>query len=247
MTARSYLSRIAQPLIAGDPVVWSTPRAAAEDARPTATSTTTATVQRKTANPPAGQATARPNPIAPAAPASPLAIDAAPLTPPGVANTRAEPAVEPASTHLEPAPTASRSSLSEDRMGNEPGPTQTTTLTPEAGATFELGAFQPVHAESAPERQVAPPPARRVEPAAATAPSSLTPTEIAPASASERAKPAPKTDAPRLHIGTIEVRTSAPAPIAAPMTAVAPAAPSARPASAPIGRGYASRFGLVQG
>ena len=36
MARRSYLSRIAQPLSGGDPVVWSTPRASADEARPTA-------------------------------------------------------------------------------------------------------------------------------------------------------------------------------------------------------------------
>jgi hypothetical protein len=50
--------------------------------------------------------------------------------------------------------------------------------------------------------------------------------------------------APRIHIGTVEVRSTAPPPMRAPQPASG-AAP--RPDAAPIARGYAWRFGLVQG
>jgi hypothetical protein len=48
---------------------------------------------------------------------------------------------------------------------------------------------------------------------------------------------------PRIHIGTVEVR-AAPPPV--PVPQAAPRAAS-RPEAAPISRGYAWRFGLVQG
>jgi hypothetical protein len=50
--------------------------------------------------------------------------------------------------------------------------------------------------------------------------------------------------APRIHIGTVEVRSTAPPPMRAPQPA---AGTAARPEAAPIARGYAWRFGLVQG
>jgi hypothetical protein len=48
--------------------------------------------------------------------------------------------------------------------------------------------------------------------------------------------------APRIHIGTVEVRSAAPPPAPTPPTAAAP-----RMDATPISRGYAWRFGLIQG
>jgi hypothetical protein len=51
--------------------------------------------------------------------------------------------------------------------------------------------------------------------------------------------------APRIHIGTVEVR-AAPPPAPAPVPQAAPRA-APRGETTPISRGYAWRFGLVQG
>jgi hypothetical protein len=56
------------------------------------------------------------------------------------------------------------------------------------------------------------------------------------------ADPAP---APRLYIGTIEVRATAPAPVVATQPAVHVAPP--RTDGGPLSRGYVWRFGLAQG
>jgi hypothetical protein len=54
-----------------------------------------------------------------------------------------------------------------------------------------------------------------------------------------------ETAAPRIHIGTVEVRSSAPPP--APVQTPAAAHTAPRTDAAPISRAYAWRFGLVQG
>jgi hypothetical protein len=54
--------------------------------------------------------------------------------------------------------------------------------------------------------------------------------------------PPPAAAAPRIHIGTVEVRSTAPAPTPTPAHTAAP-----RSDAAPIARAYAWRFGLVQG
>jgi hypothetical protein len=87
---------------------------------------------------------------------------------------------------------------------------------------------------------------RRSAPSPLPNPSRLSPLETAPT-----AKRDPITEAAtalsRIHIGTIEVRTTPPPPPAAPPVP-APAASAPRAATAGrIGQAYAWRFGLAQG
>ena len=244
MAPRSYLSRIAQPLVAGDPVLWSTPRPAADEARPAATTATSAPLQRKAAGAPKAQTPAATPSVVPAIiSASPAAIDAMPLEPPAPVASQAAPDFEPIPTsHLDmdqAAPNPVAASPAEATASvRSVSPTPTAASPPDPTSD----AFQAARAEP----QVAPRPIRRAEPGAADL-SSLTPAEIAPVSPAERAAAADRPDAPRLHIGTIEVRSSTLAPVAPPLPAPAQAAPSARSAASPIGRAYAWRFGLVQG
>jgi hypothetical protein len=79
MAPRSYLSRIAQPLAAADPVVWSTPRASADEARPAvqATAADTGLPPSRTAAYPLDAPARGPSP--PQRPAQTIAASPAPI------------------------------------------------------------------------------------------------------------------------------------------------------------------------
>ena len=205
MARQSYLQRIAQPLRAGDPIMFAIPRA--------------------------------------------------PKAEPHPASDASAPRVAPAKPRAPVHDTTSRAAAATAvGMSDE--------LLPSARAPDEVAAEAATLA--LPERPISPPDARVPRPVAAPAPRDRAPaarsTESPPATPAPAAsgalppihnppvaviRPPPANDpvAPlRIHIGAVEVRSHTPAP--APRAAV----PTARRAdAAPISRGYAWRFGFIQG
>lgn len=231
MAGRSYLARIAQPVRPGDPLVWSIPRPLAEETRPPAPRGAVASaegggpVRRATALARAGKESGSP----------PAAIRFSSLPPEGKAP------VEPGSPAAEgPSPERPErmAPIPRSALASEPPPS----------------AFS---APDGPKRSSIPDLTRAAAaPVARDAPSqpSIVSPPKAPAFAEEgvqahrpraRAAPPPgEPAAPRLHIGTIEIRAPAPAP--PPIVRPAPASPARSPA-APIPRAAPWRYGLVQG
>jgi hypothetical protein len=204
---RSYLQRIAQPLRAGDPVLFALPRAPSAESR--------AAVEM-----PAPRATAPAKPLPPDRRTAPRVARAPDTAPP---NETLTPLHAPAEMIVEAAAPAPRERTV---LSDAPPPPSFT-----APAPHEL----------APARRDTDPPPATV----AHAP----PRPAAPQGpeASVSVVRPPSTNgtvvAPRIHIGTVEVRShTPPAPVAR------PAAPAARRADTPpISRGYAWHFGLIQG
>ena len=275
MSRQSYLQRIAEPLRAGDPVLFAVPRPLPTDAR----APIEAPATRLDAAEP-GRATtlrrrAASNAATRAAPDTSAVGIGAQTTAPAIADTTAS---TPAPTVIAPPPShgiaatdddaarrapALRPALTETQLRpatpapNEPAIARTLTSTagapPDRASTPRHSASTWTAAPSASDSaapDLAPPdmtvadivaPAARPEAAAIAA--QPPPAAISPPT--PMATPATgATLAPRIHIGTVEVR-AAPPPAAASSPRAAPAAP--RGAAAPIARGYAWRFGLPQG
>ena len=272
MAARSYLSRIAQPLTAADPVVWSTPRAAVDEARPAARAALAS--QTPSFMPPRAAAT-------PATPAAEFAGDLTTL-PPSAAAVEGPPSsalplaarVQPrsfapdiATAGDEPTATAVRASAAAPTEAARKSGVRDVSASRDAPPVLDAAEVGPVvvsrRVGSAASRVVDGVAATATAEAATPAPPSQTerrardvaaPDGVAPPSASvappHAGPPAAITavpEAPRLHIGAIEIRMTpppAPPPPQTPAPIVMYAPP---PVAAPLARGYASRFGLAQG
>jgi hypothetical protein len=257
MAPRSYLSRIAQPLIAGDPVVWSVPRAAAEESRPAATPSLGGQAHRVPTPDPATGPKPRPE----------RSLTDAPRT-----QSKQNASADPTPSFAEPAQRLEDSSKSIKTRPSVVDETPSLAPTGRERPSTSVPARRPTVTKPLASRQVgstetatidgvlaAPvlvsetdtptmPPKPKPRPDATPEPQWPSREETALAPRTERAAPAQPVSAaaPRLHIGAIEIRASAPPPVAAPAPApIMAAAPS--PAAGRIGRAYAWRFGLVQG
>jgi len=244
---RSYLSRIAQPLTSTDPVVWSTPRAAADEARPSLQAATPALSSASTS-------TAAPGPPADIKGESEetavevsLSAAQARQTRSGV-DDRGPPTTVPQEASGEPAtptggpsartapndPSAQAVDVAAPVRPPSAGKPPISVATSKAGNGHAIDRTAPTVADAA----------RRS--AAAGPPSEVSPSAAPRVVSSVAREPE---HAPRLHIGAIEIRvTQPPAPPApassASLARVQAAGPA--PASAPLSRPYASRFGLAQ-
>jgi len=274
MARRSYLQRIAEPLRARDPVLFAVRGAGPDEARPAVAPAVSAAGAPASAAAGHG-APPRAAPSSAPLAATPLAARAS--TPRGKSRPGAEPApTGPTNPTAEPSPGPLGSPLAVTAAGVPHAQPPSIAATPETDIlqatsradpfgetgreTPDLAPITPASAQF--ERR--PPTSRRLAsspPAAAQASGStrvpeadtrediaLEPTivRLPPAAASTRASGS-KAAAPRIHIGTVEVRSAAPAPAPAPVLppTAAPAAPRAD--AGPIARAYAWRFGLVQG
>ena len=272
MAARSYLSRIAQPLTAADPVVWSTPRAAVDEARPAT----------RAASPPPAPPMALHRPVPEAPPAISVADPAERASPsvaemslaapipraarvesgviaPRFATARDAPTTAAPRSFdggaigsmdsldaldVPPSPVASpdRAAAAGDRVAVSGRVAPTASPTIDDIAAFATGAAAPAPQPTQAERRAS---SLGVSEAVAAPSVSVAPPRAGPAAAANAAM----SDRPRLHIGAIEIRmTQPPAPPPAPPQTQAPVVMHAPPAvAAPLARGYASRFGLAQG
>ncbi len=276
MARRRYLQRIAAPIAPGEPVLFPVPTPAAEDARPAvpARKPPASPAAAPSAGPPGvvrrkqaarGEISAaaqkslpaantiaprnEPDPAPPAAPPPAAAPGQSHQAPAGNAEPPEDWAAWPAPAAAAPAaaaPAAAASavefpSATASRATSGPIFNGDSFIAPSGAA--DLGAADSGAAVMAPGHAApdAAWPAERI-------PAPMT-RRFAPPLPSEDAAPAgPQAEPPRIHIGTIEIRTTTPpAPAAPPPTQVAPppAAPRATTASPP--RGYAWRFGLIQG
>jgi hypothetical protein len=263
MARRSYLQRIAEPLRARDPVLFAVRGAGPDEARPAVAPAVPDTAT------PANAATARGTPprtsaLAPVttapAPRRTVQVDEAPAT------------METVSGIAETLPSA-MSSPGKRTIGDAPQPptiaampeTEILRSSPRADSFGEIQRGTPDLAPITPAAvniDNRPPSARRVtstQPAVAqtsgtakTPPAderedvTFEPIVVRPPSTTASTRTAGReAAAPRIHIGTVEVRSAAPPPTPVPPPAAAPAAPRAD--AGPIARAYAWRFGLVQG
>jgi hypothetical protein len=266
MARRSYLSRIAEPLRVGDPVLFAVPQAAPEEARPHILAGQPKALRRAVVGPERVPAEAGTPPRVAAmlqAPMeAPMQVRGAPegaslpIAPPSAREPVAAavprrqmdpsaPRVQPeaAPTALPFVPGAMRDMPSLPRHADvtaEPadaaGPDRSLPSAPlQAGTTESFrGPLRLEPAASSPQAAVAAPPQHPSEPAAVAA-------QRSPVASTASAAP------PRLHIGTIEVRSTTPQP---PPSAPSPASGLATPGSAvraPLARGYGWPFGLAQG
>lgn len=227
MARRSYLSRLAQPITVGDPVIRSIPRAPAEQSRqsvPAAGRSLPGSPRPPSIRPPA-------RPDDPAAKqderrhTAPYADD--PRTPTQLGY-------------------ASGPALLNGRRDSESFSPEARSLEPAVVATSaELGPEPARTASGAPPMPSPPRPFRTAQ-----VPTPAPDSPFAPAAALPPFEKPARPDSPKLHIGTIEVRSvSAAPPPPAPIAPVNTASATAPPAGAPpaISRSYASRFGLAQG
>lgn len=260
VAGRTYLQRIAQPLRPGDPVLFAIPQVAPDDARPPATlpvaSVTPASgpVLRRTPS-----RVASPAPMqapSPRSAVSPAPADAT-APPPALSAHGTDSAIaSPA-----PAPVVAGEQALNTRRADPPAVQAPFVAAPvhmgvptasplEARTTEAVAPIAPAPAPLTSEPPAAsvaaaidPPAARAINdavplPNRVTLPALRLPGATPPGDAGS---PPP----PRIHIGTVEVR-AAPPPAPVPVPQSAPRAAS-RPDAAPISRGYAWRFGLVQG
>jgi hypothetical protein len=269
MAGRSYLSRIARPLTAADPVVWSTPRASIDEARPIA--------------PAARPASARPADPS-ALPPQPDAVAAGPVrsdrSPPPTSSARVPPPIlgmgssrlgigetapsvgATAPDPVRPAPTRPPivRRARPHPVKNMDGPAPDGPVSRRGPPDFEVAppaSLRPVTLDAPATRHTDPGPSF---PGSSDAPATAYPIEATethdrPAASAPESQPrAPRRDAPptrppegatRLHIGAIEIRvTRPPPPATTPPTRIIVQAPPAAPAR--LARTYASRFGLAQ-
>jgi hypothetical protein len=249
MAARSYLSRIAQPLTAADPLLWSVPQPASEEARPSIEATPTAALRR---SPATASPTSKPAKAAPAPPTPTSTADAAPADGFLAPSKTHLPASEDRNEAVRPLITPTEWPQMDDAA---PAPTALAPTAPAPGLRPGPLSFKAADDTPPSVAQGAPIPAPAADARAVDRRENLVEApwpdrrEMAHPSSDRgpMGPPAPRAEGPRLHIGAIEVRASAPpAPITQPQgppaRAAAPAAASAR-----IGRAYAWRFGLVQG
>jgi hypothetical protein len=238
MGRRSYLSRVAQPLGPGDPVIASIPRAPPEESRQAISPVfgPSASLQRlpssatnaRAANPLPGPKRASLSEAARQGTVRPAIHSPANQTSPSLPTTRSRGAREEpsfAGTVVEAAPSPAKAVPVE-------------VVSAPSAASDVTDAPHPSAIELRRRRSNA----RAVDPPVQLAESGQSiPPFISP----------PKQEPPRLHIGAIEVRVAQPAPTNPPP--VAPIFPvggtvGRAPAAAPsISAPYASRFGLAQG
>lgn len=223
MAPRSYLARVAQPLTAADPIVWSAPRAAPEDARPVNPAAAPASVAERTPlrTPPmssspavaSGRRASSVNP-SPTSSSGVEPLDQALLGPSMTASDASPASIEKGATaQVEPAVGKRNGGAAARHDG-----AAASERSPGSATTFD----------AAPDGPARP----RLRDTALVLPDVL---------AHSRAN----ADGGGLHIGTIEIHVAPPPPPApAPVPVAAIAAP---PAGEPIARSYASRFGLAQG
>jgi hypothetical protein len=278
MARRGYLQRIAAPLIPGEPVLFPVPGPSLEDARPVAPARRPAAiapagpaaiVRRKQAA--RAKMAAAQEPIQPAGKAAPRGESTAPAPAepgqtkahhadspedwavwPARAGAMPQPAAEPMNVPAAQAPNAEAPRAEAPRGetlrpafdGNSAVPSGVpdagaTVNPPERAAPATTWSAEDLPAPAAQRRALSLPP----EDPASAPDWPAGPGSAAPWSAATHAAP------PRIHIGTIEIRTTTPPPAAVPP----PPAPTVPPATAPRAaapspqRGYAWRFGLIQG
>lgn len=254
MARRTYLQRVAEPLRAGDPVLFAVPHAPPDEARPAANPIITPASPRAAALSVSRRAEASlpiTQPQAPSAQGQPRLDAAPPAVSPEIAASGVQAPSErrsedgqdpPLPVRLQPPAPTDRTRVDIVDAMRLPGEPLPSVATPDFISTPDSGAV-----EAAARSQAAASPAPRMrspEPAAqpqARLDDPVHPAQPGPATTAAR-DPAP---APRLHIGTIEVRASAPQAPPMPQPAVR-AAPS-RQDAAPLSRAYGWRFGLVQG
>jgi hypothetical protein len=208
MARRSYLQRIAQPLRAGDPVLFALPRAPSTESR--------AAVEA-----PAPRAPAPAKRLPPESRAAPRAARASDAAPP---DETLRPLDAPTETTVEAAAPTPRQHTG---LSDAPPPPSLIAPALSAPTAAQRDADPPL-------ATVAHTPHRPTAPRILEAQVSV----VHPPSSDGTVAP------PRIHIGTVEVRshTQPPPPVAR------PPAPAARRADTPpISRGYAWHFGLIQG
>lgn len=243
--ARSYLSRIAQPLTSADPVVWSTPRAAADEARPSIQAATPALSSASTSTAaPRPQADTKGKTEETAVKATLSAaqarqtlssMDAAGPPAPVLQETAGEPAAPTGGPWARTTPNELSAEVVDIAAPARPpsaGKSPISLAASKAGNDQAIDRTEPSVADAAWASDVASPPS-----------------EVSP-SAAPRQRPGVAREperAPRLHIGAVEIRMTQPPPAPAPPPSPARIqAPGPAPASAPLSRPYASRFGLAQ-
>lgn len=257
MARGSYLNRIAEPLRVGDPVLFSVPQASLEEARPRAASGRPEALRRAAVAPePIAPGIAPPDAIPGAlVPLSQVPVPSAEVAPPQTAGASdaayavAFPAQASAAAlpvHAEPAPAGSAfSSAVAEPVGSLPPAAQVDQVpstTPGSPAVPEPGARAVREFVEAPPGAMA-----AVRAAAPTDSASAVSLQPSPQAAAEPRPAAGAATPPRLHIGTIEVRSTAPQP--QPPVPVPEAPPVAPPSTVrtPLARGYGWPFGLAQG
>ena len=263
VAARTYLQRIAQPLRPGDPVLFAMPQVAPDDARPPATppvasvAPASGPVLRRTPSRVASPAPMQSPPPRSAVSPAPANATAPPptLAAHGSEIAAASPVAAPvfageppsSSAHDNPpamqAPSAAvPASVSMDGPAAAPLALRSTEGVAPAAPVPALSTQEPP-SESAAVAAIDPLPPRASHDAVRLPERAALPALRLPAAAppGDTAGPQP----PRIHIGTVEVRAAPPA-VPVPVPQAAPRAAS-RPDAAPISRGYAWRFGLVQG
>lgn len=263
MTRRSYLQRIAQPLRPGDPVLFALPQAPAAERRPAAGLPTSRPAGPPTAPAPRlrppGDAGAAETVVVPAderaTPSQDVILPADPIAaaPPSDASAPRMPAVQ-----------RPRSTLASETHRTPPARAAQPEAPPREPPAFALAATRAVaRGERGPEVRIEPPASSPASAAASAHPAAAMPASaeasaprVAPVAREPEsfpdARPPARTamsatdaaPAPRVHIGTVEVRSAAPT---LPPRATQRAAAAPRTDAAPIARGYAWRFGLVQG
>jgi hypothetical protein len=250
MARRTYLQRMAEPLRAGDPVLFAVPRAPADEARPALTPATTPALSRGAAPVPRRGRVSEPIAQPPAsialrAAAEPGYIPRIPV--PEVTAPQVQPQSRPRNEPRQQEALPDRvppATSAEPPQVNPAAPTRrfsepTVPVTRREAASapsnraVETTVLDAPTARPRPSQHAAQPPAKVQDP--------VRPEQRGPAAAAVH-ESAP---APRLHIGTIEVRAAAPPPSPMPQQATRGAPP--RHDSVPLSRAYAWRFGLVQG
>ena len=262
MARRSYLQRIAEPLRAGDPVLFAVPHAGADETRPAAQPSASiaaappgrATLRRRATGrdpqhaPVADRAT-RSAPLPEAAAPADAILSAAP----DAATSQPPPAPRELPTQPRPAAEARTTPSAPDH----PAATEQQREPAPAARAIATAASPPPSWSVAPTPLTEPPPAgiaaartSETETSAAAAhptAAAIVPEPIVAPQPTPASMPsAVASAAPRIHIGTVEVRASAPAPAPAPPAATTPRG-APRGDATPISRGYAWRFGLIQG
>jgi len=260
VAGRTYLQRIAQPLRPGDPVLFAMPQVAPDDARPPATPPVASAA-------PASGSVLRRTPSRVASPAPMQAASPRSAASPAPADTTAPPpamsAHGPDIAIAPPAPapfvageqaliTGAALSAIQAPLGAAPPSVDLPAASPlEVRTTETVAPIAPTPTVSTREPISASVAAAAIDAPAARATYDDVPMPDRVALPPLRLPGAPPPadgcgpPPPRIHIGTVEVR-AAPPPAPVPVPQAASRAAS-RSDVAPISRGYAWRFGLVQG
>ena len=273
MARRSYLARLARPLTVADPIVWSVPRASADEARPIAQAARpasaapadppavplqneSATAGRVRSGQPSLLSTSSPPPATPA-PAPEIGA----TTPDAEATTQTirttARSLRAATAQLQSAPTRRPNPVraterpAPDGRVSRAGPPDLEIAPPRSRTVVTVDA--PTTSQTGPEPSFLGP----ADPPTATHPVGATETlDHLAAHAAESQPRAPRREAPmsrpsereaHLHIGAIEIRVTRPPPPATTTSTPSIVQPPVSPAATtPLARAYASRFGLAQ-